>query len=174
MKELAIAILSIFIFGACTKNTGSTRTQNETLIGEIDSLLTNWHLAAAEANFNNYFDLMDSISVFVGTDASEVWSKEKFQEFSKPHFDNGTAWDFCAIERNIYLGESADFIWFDELLNTWMGLCRGSGVFEETNGGWKLKHYVLSVAIPNEVIREVVKVKAERDSLFLQSIHKDN
>ena len=33
------------------------------------------------------------------------------------------------LERHIYTSKSGDFIWFDELLDTWMGACRGSGVY---------------------------------------------
>ena len=88
-------------------------------------------MAAAEANFDAYFGKMDTISVFIGTDASENWTKKEFSDFSKPYFDKGKAWDFKTLERNIYVNTSGDFVWFDELLNTWMGTCRGSGVLEK-------------------------------------------
>ena len=51
-----------------------------------------------------------------------------------------------------------------------MGTCRGSGVLENDskNDSWKIKHYVLSVSIPNENIQQIIKLKKEKDSLFLQ------
>ena len=54
-----------------------------------------------------------------------------------------------------------------------MGTCRGSGVFEKTNNEWKIKHYVLSLAIPNENMDAVVKVKNKNDSIFLNKLKTD-
>lgn len=135
---------------------------------EVNIVLNDWHLAATEANFENYFTKMDSISVFIGTDASENWTKKEFSAFSKPYFDKGKAWDFKTLERNIYVNTSGDFVWFDELLNTWMGTCRGSGVLEKTKNGWKIKQYVLSVAIPNDDVQKVIEAKKNSDSIFLK------
>ena len=48
--------------------------------------------------------------------------------------------------------------WFDELLDTHMKICRGSGVLvDQGNGQWKIKHYVLSMTVPNENVDEIVK-----------------
>ena len=140
---------------------------------DVDVLLTNWHKAASEANFENYFKAMDSVSVFIGTDASEVWTKKEFKAFSKPYFDKGKAWDFKTLDRNIYTNSTGNFAWFDELLITWMGTCRGSGVLEKTNNTWRIKHYVLSVPIPNDDINKVIVAKKEKDSIFLQKFYKD-
>jgi hypothetical protein len=89
-------------------------------------------------------------------------------DFSKPFFDKGKAWDFKTLERSIYVNASGDFVWFDELLNTWMGTCRGSGVLEKSNNEWKIKQYVLSVSIPNDDVQAVIKAKKKNDSLFLK------
>jgi hypothetical protein len=105
-------------------------------------------------------------SVFIGTDASEIWTKKQFENYSKPHFDNRKAWDFKALERNIYINETGNFAWFDENLQTNRGTFRGSGVLEKTENNWKLKHYVLSVPIPNDDMKEVVKITRKNDSIF--------
>ena len=55
-------------------------------------------------------------------------NKKQFQTFAKPYFDKGKAWNFKAIERNIYFSEMEKIVWFDELLSTQMKICR-SGVF---------------------------------------------
>ena len=89
-----------------------------------------------------------------------------------PYFDNGKAWDFKTLERNIYLNTEGNFAWFDELLNTWMGTCRGSGVLEKKDNSWAIKHYVLSVSIPNDDIQKVIAAKQEKDSIFLSSFKK--
>ncbi|WP_297805122.1 nuclear transport factor 2 family protein, partial [uncultured Polaribacter sp.] len=58
---------------------------------------------------------------------------------------------------------------FDELLATWMGTCRGSGVIEKKDKIWKIKHYVLSIEIPNNDVQTVIKAKKKSDSIFLSN-----
>ena len=48
--------------------------------------------------------------------------------------------------------------WWDELLDTWMGVCRGSGVLIQTEQGWKIKHYNLAVTIPNDKINGFIEL----------------
>ncbi len=134
---------------------------------ELDKLLNKWHKAASEADFDTYFGILSDDGVFIGTDASENWQNDDFRAFSKPYFDRGKAWSFTAIERNIYVDESDSFAWFDELLDTRMEICRGSGVLQKEDGQWKIKHYVLSITIPNEQVDHVSKLKKEKDSLFI-------
>ncbi|MEK6152424.1 nuclear transport factor 2 family protein [Flavobacteriaceae bacterium 3-367] len=137
---------------------------------QIHSVLDAWHLAAAEADFKAYFDKMTADGVFIGTDATENWQNKAFREFSKPYFDRGKAWSFTSVERNIYLNEALDLAWFDELLDTQMKLCRGSGVLKLVDGKWKIAHYVLSIAVPNENVTELVALKKEKDSLLLRRL----
>lgn len=136
----------------------------------VDALLTNWHLAAAGADFEAYFGAMATGSVFIGTDAAENWDREAFMAFSKPYFERGKAWDFTALERHIFLSPDGRLAWFDELLDTWMQLCRGSGVAIKTPDGWKIAHYVLSLTVPNDAIQEAIGLKREPDSLMRQSL----
>lgn len=173
MKKFLLLLLIAFLTSCVYTKEKVNKTENVTPINpeeaktEINTILENWHKAAAEANFDGYFDLMTSDGIFIGTDAKENWGKEEFKEFSKPYFDRGTAWNFSTLERNIYIAEYGETAWFDELLDTWMGICRGSGVVTNENGDWRIKHYVLSVAVPNEDINEVVAAKKERDSILI-------
>jgi ketosteroid isomerase-like protein len=126
---------------------------------KINSVLDNWHKAAAEAKFDNYMNIMTDDAIYIGTDATENWNKKEFMAFAKPYFDKGKAWSFTALERHVYLDKSGQTAWFDELLNTQMKICRGSGVLEKIKGEWKIKHYVLSMTIPNDNTKEVIKIK---------------
>ena len=135
-------------------------------------IIDNWHKAAAEANYEAYFDAMAEEAIFIGTDATENWNKKQFQDFAKPYFDKGKAWNFKAIERNIYFSKDGKMAWFDELLNTQMKICRGSGVLVQENQQWKIKHYVLSMTIPNEKTDEVVKIKAPIEDAFMNNFKK--
>jgi ketosteroid isomerase-like protein len=137
----------------------------------INTTINQWHTAAKEANFDQYFGLMTTDAVFVGSDASEVWSYDEFKSFSKPYFDAGKAWTFTPIERHVYISDNQQMAWFDETLNsTHMGVCRGSGVLEKQEGNtWKIKHYVLSLAIPNDHVTEIVKLKKILDQDYIQN-----
>ena len=167
MKIFKILLLSIIALYGCTDQKKGKELAETEIESNIDSLLTNWHKAASEADFEKYFGAMDSISIFIGTDATENWTRKQFEEFCRPYFDKGEAWDFTTLERNIFVSNNKDVAWFDEILNTWMGTCRGSGVLEKTDNEWKIKHYVLSVAIPNDNIKAVIEAKSKNDSVYL-------
>ena len=129
----------------------------------IDAVLEDWHNAAAVADFDRYFGHMTETSVFLGTDATENWTYQEFKDFSKPYFDKGKAWSFSTLERNVYVDDLT--AWFDEHLDTQMGICRGSGVVKKVDGVWKIAHYVLSIAVPNENVSQLTAIKKDWDSL---------
>jgi ketosteroid isomerase-like protein len=154
----------LLLFLICSFSTFAQKGEKE-----INLLVDQWHLAAADADFDAYFSLMTKEAVFIGTDASENWQLEEFKAYSKPYFDKGKAWTFYSLERNIYLDEKGETAWFDELLETDMGICRGSGVLQQTKNGWRIKHYVLSIVVPNENVSAVKKINEEHDSALIKS-----
>lgn len=156
-KVLFLGLLLI----AMTMSAQSTEKQ------KINQLLDSWHQAAADADFEAYFGKMTKDGVFIGTDAMENWQNDEFRTFSKPYFDRGKAWSFTAVQRNVYINEAKNFAWFDELLDTQMKICRGSGVLKKENGQWKIAHYVLSIAVPNENVDELVQIKENKDDQLL-------
>lgn len=138
----------------------------------INTTLDNWHKAAAEANFDAYFSILADNAIYIGTDATEIWNKNQFEAFAKPFFDKGKAWSFTALQRNIYFSKDGKTAWFDELLNTQMKICRGSGVLVKVKKEWKIKHYVLSMTIPNDNTKEVVKTKAPIEDALINKLKK--
>ena len=159
-------IFLLLVISAC----GSKKITPLTESQKVDQFLNDWHKAAATANFNNYFEAFTEDAVFIGTDATENWNKTAFQTYAKPHFDKGKAWNFTALERNIYFSDDKKMIWFDELLDTQMKICRGSGVLIKTHNGWKIKHYVLSMTIPNENSDAVIRIKAAKEDTLINQI----
>jgi ketosteroid isomerase-like protein len=159
MKKIAIFIFLLFSITISAQDKSN-----------IDQVLTQWHKAASEANFEEYFSLMTEDGVFIGTDPTENWQNKDFRAFSKPYFDRGKAWNFKTLERNIYTEENSDIAWFDELLSTQMGICRGSGVLKKTEEGWKIAHYVLSITIPNENVEEATALKKPFDQKLIDSL----
>ncbi len=137
---------------------------------QINATLDAWHKAAGEANYDNYFNAMTADAIFIGTDATENWNKTAFEAFAKPYFDKGKAWNFTSLERHIYFSDDKKTAWFDELLNTQMKICRGSGVLVLLNGQWKIKHYVLSMTIPNDNTDAVIKIKAPIEEALITTL----
>ena len=129
----------------------------ETIKSRINTLLDEWHTDAARADMQAYFDKIDDEGIYIGTDATEKWTKQAFYEWSKPYFDKGKAWSFKAVERNIYLSDDDTMAWFDEKLEASYGMLRGSGVLQLKNGSWKIMHYVLSLPVPNDKFKEVLE-----------------
>ncbi len=161
-------VLLFILFTSCV----SVHNAQEKVQQQINNTLDAWHKAAAEANFNNYFDALTEDAIFIGTDATEHWNKTAFQAYAKPYFDKGKAWSFTALERHIYFSKDKKLAWFDELLDTQMKICRGSGVVVLTDGKWKIKHYVLSMTIPNDNVDEVLKIKATIEDALIGGLKK--
>ena len=173
MKKIVIIVIGAILVGCKSQQT--LQEDKKATRYEIDFILNSWHKAAAEANFDEYFNAMTDDAVFIGTDATENWNKQEFISFAKPYFDKGKAWNFKALERNIYFSSDLKTVWFDELLNTQMKICRGSGILvRDTNGNWKIKHYVLSMTIPNDKVDEVVKIKSLLEDKEIEKLKKGN
>lgn len=169
MKKILLLVMFL-IMSSCAFGKENTTNQLENAKKEIERVLTLWHKAAASANFDDYFGAMTDDAVFIGTDATENWNKAEFEAYSKPYFDKGKAWSFYAIERNVFVAPSGDIAWFDEVLETQMKLCRGSGVLQKIDGQWKLAHYVLSMTIPNDDADKVIKLKTAKEIEQAKSI----
>ena len=153
----------LLLFFSFLLTTSAQTDQNKQAVA---TALDNWHAAAAQANFDDYFDLMTSDAVFIGTDATENWQRKEFEAFSKPYFDRGKAWSFTPIERNVYFTNG--ICYFDELLDTQMGICRGSGILKSVNGNWKIAHYVLSISVPNDNVKQLTDLKMDWDKNFIE------
>lgn len=125
---------------------------------EINHFIDAWHRAAATADANTFFGSMTDSSIYIGTDATERWTKTEFMGFAKPYFDRGSAWDFKPYDRDVHVTSDGKHVWFSELLTTWMGICRGSGILMKTKDGWKIEQYHLSVTVPNDIIRDFISL----------------
>jgi hypothetical protein len=126
--------------------------------GAVASVLDGFHAAAAAADEEKYFAALAPDAVFLGTDATERWTKDEFQKFAHPYFAKGKAWTYKATSRWISFAPDRQVAWFDELLESpHLGKCRGSGVLVLHAGAWKIEQYNLSIPIPNDLADSVVK-----------------
>jgi len=169
MKNLlTLLIVAAFLTGCCdtcleTANSAKLKT-------ELNALVDQWHIDAANANLENYFGAISDTGIFTGTDATERWMTSEFYVFCKPHFDADETWEFHPVQRFLYISDDGNTAWFDELLETHMGLCRGSGILQKKGDQWKIEQYILSPTIPNDLILEVVEQKRGVDSLIIEKL----
>lgn len=127
-------------------------------VARLDTLATRWHQAAARADSAAFFDALTDDAVYIGTDPGEHWTKAEFLAFAAPYFAAGKAWDFTATERHIFFDEDENLAYWDELLTTWMGQCRGTAVVRrDRTGEWKIVHYTLSLSVPNPRMEAVIE-----------------
>ncbi|MCB0477958.1 MAG: nuclear transport factor 2 family protein [Crocinitomicaceae bacterium] len=158
LKPMTYQIISL------TDSRFECRTNNpekDSLFSNLDKKMLKWHEAAGKANYEGYFSPMDSSFIYLGTDPSERWSKKEFASFCKPYFSKGKGWDFKTKERHWYLSADGNTAWFEELLDTHMGICRGSGTWIFKNGNWKIAHYNLALTIYNEKMEDVKKANVK-------------
>ena len=152
------SLLVVVILFALTSGLLSVATLAANDEQSIETVLNSFHQAAADAKAKPYFDLLSQDAVFLGTDATERWSKDEFKAFVEPYFSQGQGWLYTPVERNISLIKQGQIAFFDELLfSESYGTCRGSGLLVKTDQGWKISQYNLSIPMPNGVAKALVK-----------------
>lgn len=170
MNKILVFLLSSILLSCNNQQEKNTKPAEVNIDAEkikIAAMLDSFNVAAANSDYNLYFSFFTPDATFIGTDANENWSKDSFMVWAKPYFDRKKTWNFTSLQRNIYFRNHPDIAWFDELLNTRMKICRGSGVVVKTDNRWRLQQYVLSMTIPNETTDSVIEIKsAIEDSLI--------
>ncbi|WP_202962381.1 nuclear transport factor 2 family protein [Congregibacter litoralis] len=128
----------------------------------INSLLDDFHQAAADADEDRYLGHFSADGVFMGTDDWERWPLPAFRDYVKERFSGGTGWSYVSEERHITLGPAGASAWFDEIMvsERW-GRFRGTGVLVREDEAWKLAHYSLTALVPNERFADVADVATE-------------
>ena len=171
-KNIILTMLTIFLIFSNSLFSQKKGFYENVQKKNISKVLDELNLYASTADFKNYFALYAEESTFIGTDANEVWNKKEFMDYSKPHFDKGKAWSFTSLKRNITFSADGKYAWFDELLDTQMKICRGSGILEKIGSSWKIRQYVLSMTIPNDVNKEVINIKTPIENAIISDLKK--
>ena len=152
MKNFILAAcMALFVLSAAAAPADQAETR-----AKVHAFTDEWHDDAANARLA-YFDKMAKDGIYIGTDKTELWNRDEFKTWAKRFFERKSAWAFKATKRNVYMSEDQKFIWFDELLDTQMGVCQASGVIRKTDKGFEIQHYQLSIAVPNDVADKVTK-----------------
>jgi hypothetical protein len=120
-----------------------------------------WHQAAAVADAGAFFGAMAPEGIYLGTDATERWLRDELREWAAFAFERESAWAFTPRDRHLYFSEDGHYAWWEEMLDTWMGPCRGSGVAVREDGRWQILHYHLAVTVPNDKIEGFIELVKE-------------
>ena len=152
MRKIIVLLFSIYLIVSCTS--GNCNIDKESETKKLNKFIDNWHYAAAVADENIFFGSLDENAIYLGTDPKERWLKHEFIDWGMKYFERDTAWVFTSYNRFWEFSEDMKYAWFDELLVTHMGICRGSGVLRKYKDGWKIKHYNLALTLPNEQMNE--------------------
>lgn len=159
MKSLFLACCLFFAGLAQAANADAV------LAKQVNAFVDEWHDDAAHARMA-YFDKMAPDGVYIGTDRSELWQRDAFKAWARKYFEGKkSAWSFHATRRNVYASDDGKLIWFDELLDTPnLGHCMASGVIRKTDKGFEILHYQLSMAVPNEIAKQVTALARQAES----------
>ena len=94
--SLLVILISALLFTACTQTNNKAENLQAGLADTANSkkaiaaMLDSFNVAAAKAEFDNYFNYYTEDATFNGTDATENWDKKAFMIWAKPFFDKGT------------------------------------------------------------------------------------
>ena len=160
MKQLLAALAFSLMSGIAAAQAGIS---DDALRQQVNAFVDQWHGDAAKAD-PVYFDKMAANGIYIGTDKTEIWTRDQFKVWAQPFFDRKKAWAFTAIKRNVYFSADKNHIWFDEQLNTQMGICQASGVIHRTARGFEIEHYQLSLAVPNPLMDQFTKAVKEYEA----------
>lgn len=157
MKTSDVSLMGTLLLLPFIANPPVTAAQNGGQESAVSTTIDALHTAASEADFERYSSLFAENAIFLGTDATERWTREEFMAFTKPYFDRGRGWTYVPTERHVYLSADGRTAWFDERLdNAGLGETRGSGVLIQVDGEWKFSQYNLTIPVPNELASEFV------------------
>ena len=158
MRNRVLGLIVLWVF-LCPPGLAATSNGAEEAIGAV---LDTFHSAASEADGELYFGLFTDDAVFIGTDVTERWSIGQFKAFAEPYFSKGQGWTYVPGERHVDILPGEGTAQFDELLsNESYGTCRGAGVLVLTPEGWRISQYCLTIPIPNELARDIVRLIKE-------------
>lgn len=146
----------VLLSGACAPPAGEgpasgTAPDRDAERTAAEAVLVDLHRLASEGDFDAYFTLFTPDAVFMGTDATERWSVDEFRGYAA----GSSGWTYLMTERHVFVDADASTAWFDERLeNANYGETRGTGVLVNTDAGWKIAQYNLTIPIPNALARE--------------------
>jgi ketosteroid isomerase-like protein len=124
----------------------------------VDTVLDEFHAAAAAADEERYAATMTDDVVFLGTAPGERWEGAVWRHFVHSFFSRGKGWAYEPSDRTVVIAADGHVAWFDETVeNPHFGACRGSGVLRREGGEWRVAQYNLTIPVPDDFVPELVE-----------------
>lgn len=153
-SRLAILAPLLMVVAGCASDPTAVPVAPEVERAAIDQLLDDFYHYASAADSARYVDLFHPTGYFLGTDATERWTRDAFANYLGPYFRRGRGWSYEPIDRVVTLAPDGRHAWFDEALRSASyGTSRGTGSVIKTAEGWKITQYHLSFPVPNALAR---------------------
>lgn len=136
------------------------------LRAESNRVVDDWHQAASVADRNRYLDHFSLDAVFLGTDPEERWDLAAFTAYVDRYFAPPyKGWTFTPSDRHVIMGPDSQIAWFDEKLESEKyGTVRGTGVLRRVGDSWKISHYSMTLAVPNDAMGAVREAILETEA----------
>lgn len=150
LPQITIAVsLALLITSSVLAKDTPTLVSND--IERINKKMDDFHDAADKGDATRYLKHFAKDGVFMGTDDWERWPYNEFSKYVNKHFKDGKGWSYKPLKRFTNVNSQNGFAWVDEIVESkkW-GRFRGTAVLAKAQQGWKLKHYSLTVLVPNE------------------------
>ncbi len=139
-----IGLLVLVFFTVSASVPGYTEDEDERPFVVLETL----HKAAAEADWDTYFNLFHTDATFIGTDVTEIWDIPTFQEYAA----RSKGWVYFQRSLSLTFSPDGTVAWFHEILDSQnYGTSRGTGVLILDGETWKIMQYHLTFPIPNDL-----------------------
>ncbi len=124
----------------------------------VKTVINDFHLAAAQADTERYFQRSAPDLVFLASDPSERFDIDQLRAFAEPYFSQGKGWVATPTEQHVVVAEGSKIAWFDERLESVaFGEMRASGVLRQDDDGWRIVQYNVGFPVPNALARDLAE-----------------
>jgi len=132
----------------------------------VKAVLTEFHLAASQADLDRYVEHLSTDLAYFGTDRTERFDLDGLTTVAGSYFSKGIGWAAEPTEQNVFVSEDGTMAWFDEQLESKnFGEMRATGVLRLEHRGWRIVQYNLAFPVPNDLVSDLVERIAEVDEI---------
>lgn len=158
-----MAMLGEVIIGtmALALHSGAQEPGGQVVGVALDAL----HSSASAADGAAFFERLDPDVVWIGSAASDRWTRTGLQALATPLFEAGEGWTVTARARQVWLApDPCDCLaWADEELESDVfSTAVGNALMRRgEDGEWRVWRYALTYPIPNDLARDMTdEIKA--------------
>lgn len=148
MSRGAIILIVMAVVAGCSNSADQTESKAQ-VAAALDAL----HRAESEADLDHFLAAFAGDAIFLGTDASEAWTKADLRRDLGQRFGSDGGWTFEVEDRVIGISDDGDSAWFKEIVHYIEGdyELRPTGTMVRRGGVWRIVHLHMGIPIPNDL-----------------------